>query len=131
VNSANAVLYLNWSVWDDNPTVSWDCDGNTASIFLKKAPLSVAHLSAHSLLAIVGNYDEFGSKNLLLFSYDGTFQRTLIAPDLGFGAHFGSVAETQSGVCATVGFFDKTGWIERAGNLNLDDGTMEQLHRSY
>jgi hypothetical protein len=39
--------------------------------------------------------------------------------------------KTPGGVCATVGSFDKSGSVERAGNLNLDDGTMEPLHRSF
>jgi hypothetical protein len=131
VNSNNQTLKINWSVWDNNPTVSWNCHGNVTTVSLKRPPLSVANLSDHSLVAIVGNYDEFGSKNMLLYSYDGVLKQTLAAPELGSKAHFGRVSETLDGVGAVVGFFDKTGWVERAGNLDLKDGTIEQLHRSY
>lgn len=102
-----------------------------ATIFLKRPPLSVENLSGHSLVAIVGNFDEFASENLLLYSYDGVLMKTLSAPELGLKAHFGRVSQTLDEVSAVVGFFDKTGWVEQSGNLDLKDGTIEQLHRSY
>lgn len=131
MNKANPTLQFNWSIWDDSPVVSWACDGKASTVSLKNPPLSVANLPAHSLVAIVGNYDDLGSANLLLYSYDGVLRQTLAAPELGPKAHFGTVSETPDGVSAVVGFFDKTGWVERAGKLNLKDGTLEQLHRSY
>jgi hypothetical protein len=100
-------------------------------VSLKKPPLSVANLSGHALIAIVGDYEELGSANLLLYSYAGTLLQTLAAPALGSKAHFGGVLETADGVSATIGFFDETGWVERAGKLNLLNGAIEHLHRSY
>lgn len=131
MNSAFPDIQFNWSVWDNNPTVSWICNGNTVSVSLGKPPLSVANLPTQSLVAIVGNYDDFGSENLLLYSYDGALQRKFAAPQLGSNARFGRVSETPDGISAVVGFYDETGWVEKAGALNLGDGTIGQLHRSY
>jgi hypothetical protein len=131
VNDVNPTIQINWSVWDNSPIISWSCDGKVSAVSLKKPPLSVTNLSGHSLIAIVGDYEDLGSANLLLYSYDGTLLKTLVAPEIGSKAHFGRVLETPDGVSATIGFFDKTGWVERAGKLNLSNGTIEQLHRSY
>jgi hypothetical protein len=131
VSSAAPTLQFDWSIWDNRPAVAWTYDGKASTVTLRKPPLSVANLPDHSLVAVIGDYDDLGSANLLLYSYDGVLRQTLVAPELGSKAHFGSVSETHGGVSAVVGFFDKTGWVERAGKLNLKDGTLVQLHRSY
>lgn len=98
---------------------------------MKLPPVAVSHLQIRKLIAIVGNFDEFGSENLLLYSYDGTLQHTITAPALGHNAQFGSVTENNGDVEATVGFWTGTVWKEEAGRLNLADGTITNLHRSY
>jgi hypothetical protein len=131
MESINNIPEISWSVWKKSPIVSWCCGGVNFNAVLKRPPLAVADLSLHSLIAIVGSYDEFGSANLLLYSYDGVLKKTLTAPALGTKAHFGRVTQTQNKVSAVVGFFDETGWTEKEGFLNLTDGTIEQLHRAY
>ena len=131
MESTGGTLHIDWSGWGSNSTVSWNYRGTTFNAVLAKPPLSVADLSLHSLIAIVGSYDEFGSANLLLYSYDGVLKKTLTAPDLGAKAHFGRVLQIQNKVSAVVGFFDETDWIEREGFLDLSDGTIDQLHRAY
>lgn len=124
-------LQINWSVWGRNPTVSWTCDGILASVTMKLPPVAVSHLKSRELIAVIGNFDEFGSENLLLYSYDGTLQHTITAPALGKNAQFGGVSEKNGDIQATVGFQTDTVWKEEAGRLNLDDGTVTNLHRSY
>lgn len=131
MTSANQNLQFHWSVWDNNPVVSWTYDGKSACVSLTKPPLAVANLENHSLVGIVGDYDEFGSSNLALYSYDGVLRQTFVAPQLGVDARFGRVSEIPDGVSVVIGFYDKTGWVEREGKLNLVDGTIGQLHRSY
>jgi hypothetical protein len=131
MSNINEAPQICWSIWDSNPTVSWNWYGRNFAITLKYPPLAVTDLSAHSLIAIIGNYDDLGSANLLLYSYDGVLTKTLTAPELGSKAHFGRVSETGNGVTASVGFFDKTGWVEREGYLDLESGNMRDFHRSY
>lgn len=131
MDGTNNAPQINWSVWGNNSTVSWNYQGNDFSAILKMPPLSVADIPLHSLIAIVGNYEEFGSTNLLLYSYDGGLVKTLTAPDLGAGAHFGRVYENHGKVSAAIGFIDKTGWVEKEGSLDMEEGTIAQLHRSY
>jgi hypothetical protein len=131
MNHINETPQICWSVWGDNPTVSWNCHGGSFAITMKYPPLAVIDLSAHSLIAIIGNYDELGSENLLLYSYEGVLTKTLRAPALGSKAHFGRVSEAGNGVTASVGFFDNTGWVEREGYLDLESGNMRDFHRSY
>ena len=131
MESTGGTLHIDWSGWGSNSTVSWNYRGTTFNAVLAKPPLSVADLSLHSLIAIVGSYDEFGSANLSLYSYDGVLKKTLTAPALGTKAHFGRVTQTQDKVSVVVGFFDETGWTEKEGFLNLTDRTIEQLHRAY
>lgn len=80
MESTGGTLQIDWSVWESNSTVSWNYRGTTFNAVLAKPPLSVADLSLHSLIAIVGSYDEFGSANLLLYSYFGVLKKTLTAP---------------------------------------------------
>lgn len=124
-------LQFNWSVWDNNPTVSWTRDGVAVSVSLSKPPISVTNLATQSLIAIVGNFDELGSSNLLLYSYDGVLRRRFVAPDLGAEAQFGRVLEMPDGVSVIIGFYDQTGWVEKWGKLDIKDGTIGELHRSY
>lgn len=124
-------LKINWSVWDRNPTVSWTCDGILVSVTMKLPPIAVSHLQGHELIAVIGNYDEFGSENLLLYSYDGALRQTIAAPVLGRNAQFGGVLENGAEIQATVGFQIDTMWKEEAGILSLDDGTVTNFHRSY
>ena len=122
---------INWSVWDGNPTVSWTCDGILASITMKPPPVAASHLQSHELIAAIGNFDEFGSANLLLYSYNGTLQHRITAPALGKNAQFGEVSENNGDIQVTVGFQTDTLWKEEAGRLSLDDGTVINLHRNY
>jgi len=131
VSNISQTPQICWSVWDASPTVSWNCYGRNFAVTLKNPPLAVVDLAAHSLIAIVGSYDDFGSANLLLYSYDGVLKKTLSAPELGLKAHFGRVSETGDSVTASVGFFDKAIWVERDGKLDIENGSMAQLHRSY
>jgi hypothetical protein len=124
-------LKINWSIWDRNPTVSWICDGILASVTMKLPPVAVSHLQSRELIAVVGDFDEFGSANLLLYSYDGTHQQTIAAPTLGKNAQFGEVLENNKDIEATLGFQIDAVWKEETGHLNLDDGTVINLHRSY
>lgn len=124
-------LQINWSVWDGNPTVSWTCDGISAAVTLQLPPIAVSHLQGRELVAVIGNFDEFGSANLLLYSYDGTLQQVITAPVLGENSQFGGVLEKNGDIQATVGFQTGAVWKEEAGQLNLDDGTVTNVHRSY
>lgn len=131
MGSNNQEPQINWSVWDRNPLVSWDYRGNVFTVALEKPPLSVSHLPCHSLIAIAGHYDDFGSENLFLYTYDGLLKKTLTAPALGVKAHFGRVFENHDKLSAVVGFFDETGWVEREGFLDINDGSFAEVHRTY
>lgn len=131
MSTSSHTLKINWSVWDGNPTVSWDIDGTPVSVTMRLPPVSVTHLQNHELIAVVGNFDEFGSANLLLYSYDGKLQQTITAPSLGENAQFGGVKECDGLLQSIVGFLVDGKWKEEAGSLNLEDGTVTKLHRSY
>jgi hypothetical protein len=125
-------VQINWSVWDRNPTVSWTCDGILASVTMKLRPVAISHFQCHELIAIIGNFDEFGSANLLLYTYDGTLQHTITAPALGQNTQFGGASENNGELQATFGWFQIDAmWKEETGRLNLDDGTVTSLHRTY
>lgn len=94
-------------------------------------PISVAHLAAHHAVAIVGNYNELGSDNLCLYSYSGDLIRTYSAPNLGKDAQFGAIRESGDDLEVTVGYNENDRWLEMAGRLNPDDGSVSQMHRSY
>lgn len=131
MNKFNQELKINWSVWDDNPTVAWIYRGENFHVSLRTPPLSVVDLPRHALVGIVGNYEDLGSENLLFYSYNGLLVKKLAAPNLGSKSQFGRVFEVLDKVNATVGFFDQTGWVEKVGTLNIEDGTMGQFHRNY
>jgi hypothetical protein len=131
VNDTNDAPQINWSVWDNNPIVSWSYQGNDFAVTLETPPISVVDLPFHTLVAIIGSYDDFGLGNLLLYSYDGILKQKLAAPDLGPKAHFGRVSENRDRVSAVVGFYDNGEWVEKEGYLDLKHGTMERFHRSY
>jgi hypothetical protein len=129
--TSSHTLQINWSVWDRNSTVSWTCDGILVSVKMKLPPVAVSHLQSRELIAIVGNFDEFGSENLLLYSYDGTLRQTVKAPALGENTQFGGILESNGNIQATLGFQIDAVWKEEAGSLNLDNGTVMNLHRNY
>ena len=64
-------LFIDWSIWDRNPTVSWRCGEMVASVSMKLPPMAVAHLQRQEMVAVVGDLNEFDSANLLLYSYNG------------------------------------------------------------
>lgn len=120
-----------WSFWDSDPLVSRSWRGGTTTVAMEMPPIAVAHLAAHNLVAIIGNYAEFGSENLRLYSYSGEFIRSYKAPDLGKDAHFGAIAQTAGGVQVVVGCYCETRWLELAGEFSFDHGSVARLHRSY
>jgi hypothetical protein len=124
-------LKINWSVWDNNPIVTWVYDGKTASVVFKLVPVAVANISSRKMIAIVGNFDEFGSSNLFVYSYDGVLQHTYTAPNLGKNSQFGGVMENGADVDVIVGFKTDSIWKEEAGKLDLNDGVVSGLHRNY
>jgi hypothetical protein len=131
MDSNNHAPQINWSVWDRNPVVSWSYERNVFTVALERPPLSVSDLPGHSLIAIVGHYDDFGSENLLLYTYNGLLKKKLAAPNFGLKAHFGRVSENHDKLSAVVGFFDKAGWVEREGLLDITDGSLALVHRTY
>jgi hypothetical protein len=131
MSTSSPTLKINWSVWDGNPTVNWDVDGVSVSVTMKLPPISVTHLQNRELIAVVGNYDEFGSANLLLYSYDGKLQKTMTAPPLGDKAQFGGVTESAGSLQSSFGFQVDGKWKEEAGLLSLEDGTVTDIHRNY
>jgi hypothetical protein len=112
-------IEINWSFWDNSPTVSWSCDGAEVSVHLKHPPVAVVHLSKCGLIAVVGDYDKFGSANLLLYSYDGSIKKIFSAPAMEEDAQFGGVTENEDGVRAIVGFKSDACWKELAGQLDI------------
>jgi hypothetical protein len=98
---------------------------------MKLPPIAVFHLQSREMIAVIGDFDEFGSSNLLLYSYDGVLQHTITAPDRGQTSQFGGVTENNGEIYGIVGFQTDTGWKEEAGLLNLDDGVVTNLHRNY
>lgn len=136
MNNANTMqksstLQINWSIWDNNPTVSWACDGKLASVSMKLPPIAVSILPKHEMIAIVANYDEFGSDNLLMYSYDGLLLHTFTAPSFGQDSQFGGVIENGENVDVIVAFKSDSIWKEEAGVLNLSKGTLTGVHRNY
>lgn len=127
----NISVKINWTVWDNNPTVCWTSDGRTTTISMRLPPIAVSHLSNIQSIAIVGNFDEFGSSNLMFYSYDGKLIRKFAAPNLGSSAQFVGVEEITQGLQVIVGFRTNSGsWAEQAGVFNAGDGTVSNLHRS-
>ncbi|MDO8040278.1 hypothetical protein [Janthinobacterium sp. SUN137] len=125
------MLKINWSVWDNNSTVSWDFNANSIRVEIKMPPLGVANLKSKSLIAIVGRFDEFGSSNLLLYSYEGILQRAFKAPPLGKCSQFTSVSESNGIVSVGIGFETDSDWGEKSAHFNVIDGTLTNYHRSY
>jgi hypothetical protein len=124
-------LNIMWSVWDSNPLVSWSWSGGTSSVTMKMSPIAVAHLAKRHMIAIVGNYDDLGSYNLLFYSYAGELIKAYSAPSLGKDSRFGAIRESDNDIEVLVGYLDGDHWVEMAGELNLDDGVVSKLHRSY
>jgi hypothetical protein len=124
-------LKINWSVWDANPVVAWTWNDKDVIVAMRLPPVAVALLPKLKLIAIVGNFDEFGSNNLLLYSFDGVLHRTYGAPSVGKDAQFGGIQEGSQDVDVIVGFRGDTGWQEISGKWNFDDGTLGNTHRSY
>ena len=125
------MLKIDWSVWDNNSTVSWNFNANSIRVEMKMPPLGVANLKSKSLIAIVGRFDEFGSSNLLLYSYEGIFQRTFNAPPLGKCSQFTSISESNGIVNVGIGFEIDSEWEEKSAQFNVIDGTLTNYHRSY
>ena len=125
------MLKINWSVWDNNSTVSWDFNANSIKVEMKMPPLGFANLKSKSLIAIVGRFDEFGSLNLLLYSYEGIFQRAFKAPSLGKCSQFTSVSESNGIVSVGIGFETDSEWGEKSAQLNIIDGKLTNYHRGY
>jgi hypothetical protein len=98
---------------------------------MKMPPISVAHLAARHVVAVVGNYSELGSDNLRFYSYSGELLKVYSAPDLGKDAQFGAIRESGDDLEGTVGYTDSDRWFEVACKLNPDDGSVSQMHRSY
>jgi hypothetical protein len=94
-------------------------------------PIAVTDLSRLARVAIVGNFQEFGSENLRLYFYDGSFDKSFAAPSLGPEAQFGAIQQTASGFEALVGYQGDQGWNEIAGRWDPSSGIVEGLHRTY
>lgn len=120
-----------WSFWGSNPVVSSGWRGGTTTVAMGMPPIAVAHLAVQNLVAIIGNYDEFGSENLRLYPHGGEFIRSCKAPDLGKDAHFGAIEESAGGVEVVIGCCQETCWLEVAGEFSLDHGSVARRHRSY
>jgi hypothetical protein len=127
----NKSLQINWSVWENNPIVSWTLNGTLSKVALKQPPVAVAHISRLSVIAVVGNFEEFGAANLLFYSYDGSLKKSFSAPVLGGDARFSGVSENGQFVEVIVSFKSDSIWQEKRGRLNLSDGTVTDLHRNY
>jgi hypothetical protein len=124
-------VQINWSVWQNSPTVSWTWDGVLINIPFKMPPVAIANLIGCRLIAVVGDFDEFGASNLLFYSYDGKLEKIFSAPSLGRDAQFGGITESAEGIRVIVGFYTDWEWKEQAGRLSFDDGTITNLRRSY
>lgn len=122
---------INWSVWDSNPVVAWTWKGVHVSVQMREPPISVALLSRLERVAIVGTFDELGSSNLRLYSYDGALDKTYSAPPIGEDACFGGVQEMTDGFEVSVGFRENNNWKEVVGKWNPDDGDVSAVHRGY
>lgn len=125
-------LVINWSVWDRNPVVSWSWDGVSARVAFQRPPIAVCPLVVQGEMAIVGDFEECGSENLFVYSRAGALLRKYQAPTLGANAQFGSVREVDATLEVTVGYSGDQGqWVEAAGTLNTQDGSITDLHRGY
>lgn len=83
-------------------------------------------------MAIVGDFEECGSENLFIYSSAGKLLRRYHAPALGANAQFGAAREVGAAIEVTVGYLGDQGrWIETAGTLNPQDGSVTGLHREY
>lgn len=120
-----------WSVWDSNPIVSWRWAGGTTTIEMKVPPISVMPLSKHQMVALIGNYDEFGSQNLRLYAQDGTLIHAYSAPAYGDDPQFGAIQEVGEAIEVLIGYRDKGCWVEVAGRLDIASGCIENIHRGY
>lgn len=125
------MLKINWSVWDSNPVVAWEWNGAIVSIRMKIPPSGVCDVESRKLMAIVGNFNEFSSSNLLLYSYEGILQRVFTAPDLGNFSQFSSVSEWNGSVSVSVAFEADNHWEEKAAKFNIDNGAFSNFHRHY
>jgi hypothetical protein len=123
--------YFNWSVWENNPIVSWTLNGTLFKVTLKQPPVAIAHISRSSMIAVVGNIEEFGTANLLFYSYDGSLKKSFSEPALGDDAGFSGVSENGEFIEVIVNFESDSIWKEKRGRLNLSDGKVTDLHRYY
>jgi hypothetical protein len=124
---------IEWSVWDKSPLVKWRWKEKTVSLNFENPPLAVVPLPSHRLVAIAADWQDYGSNNLLLYSFDGILHKSFGAPDLGDQSRFGSVQEIDGGatVEAVIAYFKGGHWLEMAGILDIQNGTMSNFHRAY
>jgi len=121
-----------WSVWDNNPIVSWDYDGVRRSVDMEVPPASAAVLPKHGLVSIVGTYDALGSTNLRTYFPDGRLCRSYQAPNLGEMSQFATVLELPTGQLEVVIGYQSDGvWHDVAGQLDLASGEVSNIRRGY
>ncbi len=114
------MIKINWTVWDKSERVEWIAEGQTIILVFQTPPLSVIPLTSTKLVAVSGSFDEFGSKNLLLYDFAGNLVKRISAPEVGFNSHFGSVCELKPFELRTqVGYFESEVFQEKQCSLNL------------
>jgi len=131
VNAIMKPIKITWSVWDSNPVVSWTSENGIFSVERKLPPIAVSLLSRKGMIAIVGDYAELGSCNLIFYSLDGKLVRTFAAPSYGKDSQFGGIRETENGLEVIVGYSVDGDWVEKCGELDLATGNITALHRNY
>ena len=122
---------ITWSVWDSSPVVLWSSEDGAFSVERKLPPIAVSLLPRQKMIAIVGDYAELGSCNLLFYSLDGKLVRTLAAPKYGEDSQFGWVEETENGLEVVVGYCIDGIWVEKKGKLDWVTGDVSELHGNY
>ena len=124
-------IKITWSVWDSSPVVSWTSEDDVISVERKFQPIAVSLLSRQQMIAIVGDYAELGSCNLLFYSLDGKLVRTFAAPKYGEDSQFGGIEETENCLEVVVGYRASGAWVEKKGKLDWVTGDVTELHRHY
>ncbi len=124
-------IKITWSVWDSSPVVSWSSEDGVFSVERKLPPIAVSLLPRQKMIAIVGDYEERGSCNLLFYSLDGVLVRSFAAPQYGEDSQFGGVGETANGLEVIVGYRVGGVWAEEKGKLDWVTGNVTELHRNY
>ncbi|MDP4494063.1 hypothetical protein [Vibrio sp. AH4] len=126
------MIDVHWSYWDKESTVRWNFNDLMYIQQFSYPPIAVSVLTNSRIIAISCHFEEFGSNNLNLFTFDGTLIRSLFAPAVGDKVTFGALTETSNDrIQAQVCYYERSVFKEQLCYIELDSGECSGFSRGY